>query len=325
VDVDPHLHDPDRWGTSMAQMAELMLSCLDAAGARSVMEVGAFAGDLTRVLVEWAAGSGARVTAIDPAPQDALTQLAAERPELELVRETSLEALTRLPTPDAVVVDGDHNYYTVMEELRRIADRAAGSHLPLVLLHDVCWPHGRRDDYFDVEQIPEEFRHPQAGSDGGLFPGDSGLVPGGLPYPRSAAHEGGPRNGVRTAAEDFVAANEQLQLAVVPMFFGFGAIWDRGAPWANDVAAILAPWDRNPVLERLEANRVHHLATGHERLTEIWALRERLAEQERVLRRLTESSAFGVAERLSRLRVRARVATDQSVVSKEEIRRVLDD
>ena len=53
---DPYLHDPDRWGVSLAQMSELLLPCLDAAGARSVAEVGAFAGDLTRVLVGWAAG-----------------------------------------------------------------------------------------------------------------------------------------------------------------------------------------------------------------------------------------------------------------------------
>lgn len=309
----------------MAQMAELMLACLDAAGASSVMEVGAFAGDLTRVLSEWAAGTGARITAIDPAPQDGLVELAAERPELELVRETSLEALTRLPTPDAVVIDGDHNYYTVSEELKRISERARDSRLPLVLMHDVCWPHGRRDDYFDIEQIPEEFRHPQSDGRGGIFPGQAGLVPRGLPYPRSAEREGGSQNGVLTAAEDFVAADEELQLAVVPMFFGFGAIWHRGAPWADRVAAILAPWDRNPVLERLEGNRVYHLATAHERLAEIWAMRERLARQEQVLRRLIESSAFGVAERLSRMRVRAGVAPDQSVVSKEEIRRVLED
>ena len=52
--TDPFLNDPDRWGVSMAQHAELMLPCLDAAGVRSIVEVGAFAGDLTRVLVEWA-------------------------------------------------------------------------------------------------------------------------------------------------------------------------------------------------------------------------------------------------------------------------------
>jgi hypothetical protein len=38
---------------------------------------------------------------------------------------------------------------------------------------------------------------------------------------------------------------------------------------------------------------------------------------------MLESSAFAVAERLSRLRVKAGVAPAQSVISKDEIRRVL--
>ena len=75
-DVDPYEHDPARWGTSLAHTAELSLPCLDAAGARSVVEIGAYAGDFTRVLVAWAAGSGARVSAIDPAPQPDLVALA---------------------------------------------------------------------------------------------------------------------------------------------------------------------------------------------------------------------------------------------------------
>ena len=56
-----------------------------------------------------------------------------------------------------------------------------------------------------------------------------------------------------TAVEDFVRAHEELRLAVVPAFFGFGVVWHRDATWAGDVAAILDPWDRNPLLERLEA------------------------------------------------------------------------
>ncbi len=95
VEFDPYLSDPARWGVSMAQVTELMLGCLDAARAKSVAEVGAFAGDLTRVLVAWAATVDARVLAVDPAPQPGLEQLAGEHPELELVRRTSLEALPR--------------------------------------------------------------------------------------------------------------------------------------------------------------------------------------------------------------------------------------
>ena len=174
---DPYLHDPQRWGVSLAQMAELIVACLDAAGAGSVAEVGAFAGDLTRVLVAWAAGAGARVSAIDPAPQEGLVALDQEYPQLTLVRETSLEALPKIELPDAIVIDGDHNYFTVSEELRLIGDRAPGAELPLLLFHDVCWPHARRDDYFDAEEIPGGPPPPVAGDSGGIFPGDPGLRP----------------------------------------------------------------------------------------------------------------------------------------------------
>jgi hypothetical protein len=314
VTLDPYSHDPARWGASLAQSAELLLGCLDAAGARSVVEVGAFAGDLTRVLVAWAAEREATVTAVDPAPQPDLEALQ----EIELVRQTSLDALPTIPLADAVIIDGDHNYFTVREELRLIGERAPGAELPLLLFHDVCWPHGRRDDYHDANSIPSEFRHPVAGAKGGLFPGDAGLRPGGLPYPRSADQEGGSRNGVLTAVEDFVAERERLRLVVVPVFFGFGAVWHLDAPWSDAMSALLDPWDRNAVLERLEENRVLHIAQE-------FVLAQRAGRQEAVLRRMLESKAFAVAEKLSKLRVRAGIAPAQSVISRDEIRRALDD
>src|SRR5277367_4370151 len=204
--IDPMATDPERWGHSLGNVMELLLGCLDTAAPDSVVELGAYAGDVTRLLLQWAAGSGARVWSVDPEPQGALVQLAADHSELELVRQTSHEALAVLPSADAVIIDGDHNYYTVSEELRLIARRASadGVGLPLLLCHDVCWPHGRRDSYYAPEQIPPEHRQPIA--DGGfVFPGDEGLHAGGLPYPHPAMREGGERNGVLTAVEDFVA------------------------------------------------------------------------------------------------------------------------
>jgi hypothetical protein len=309
--TNPYEHDPARWGTSLAHTAELSLACLDAAGVRSVAEVGAYAGDFTRVLVDWAARSGARVSAIDPAPQPALVALEG----VELIRRTSLDALRDIPLPDAIVIDGDHNYFTVSEELRLIGERARGAELPLLLFHDVAWPHGRRDDYFDPEAIPEP--KPLAGG-AGLFPGDPGTRPGGLPYPRSAAREGGPGNGVLTAIEDFVATRDRLRLVVVPVFFGLGVLWHLDAPWSDAVAAILDPWDRNPLLQRLEENRIFQIAQA-------FAATSRLESREAMLRRIEGSSAFAVAERLSRLRVRLGIASEASALSKEEIRRVLSD
>jgi hypothetical protein len=321
--LDPYLNDPDHWGVSMAQLRELIVGCLDAAGARSVAEVGAFAGDLTRLLAEWAAGSGARVQAIDPAPQDSLVRLADEYPQLELIRQTSLEALPTLELPDAIVIDGDHNYFTVSRELALIAERAAQRSMPLLMFHDVAWPHARRDDYFAPEALPEDDRQPLVGEGHGISPGNAGVDPRGLPYPKSAASEGGARNGVLTAIEDFVAEHPRLRLAVVPAFFGFGALWALDAPFAAELAKILDPLDRHPVLERLEFNRVRLLADRQECRTEVWELRQQLARQEDLLRRLLESRAFAVADRLSQLRVKAGVARDAAPISKDELREVL--
>jgi hypothetical protein len=321
--IDPYAKDPGRWAHSLQNLTELLLPCLDTAGARSVVEVGAYAGDLTEVLVDWAEGAGASVTAIDPSPQERLVRLADERPQLELVSETSLEALPRLARVDAVIIDGDHNYYTVSEELRLIAE-ACGDDLPLLLFHDVGWPHARRDDYYDLDLIPADRRQP-IHEGGGLHPDEPGIRVGGLPYRGAAAREGGPGNGVLTAVEDFVAQHERVRLAIVPAFFGFGIAWAADAPWADTMAELLEPWDRNPLLARLEANRVFHLAESHTRLVDTSHALERVARQEAVLRRLLDSSAFALAERLSRLRHRAGIATGQSVVSKDEIRRALSD
>src|SRR5579884_11365 len=325
-DFDPYVGDPRRYGFSLAQLAELILPCLEAVGARAVAEVGAYAGDLTRVLLDWAAAGapGTRITAIDPAPQEPLVQLAERSTALDLIRQPGQVALQELPLPDVVILDGDHNYFTVSNEVRVLDARASANQLPLLLLHDVWWPHGRRDDYFEPRLIPDEDRHPMVGEHGGLFPGDPGVHPGGLPYPRSAAHEGGPRNGVLTAVEDFVAPRPHLRLAVVPAFFGLGAVWHRDSPAAPALEEILAPWDRNPILERLEHGRVNHLAESHQRQVSLWTAQARQARQEATLRRLLDSSAFAVAERLSRLRVRAGVARAEPPVAKEEIRRALE-
>ncbi len=325
AEFDPYLHDPLHWGASMVHHSEALLGCLNAVGAKSVAEVGAYAGDLTRVLVDWAGRADASILAIDPAPQPALVTIAEAHAGLELVRATSLEALPQIELPEVVIIDGDHNYYTVREELRLIGNRAAGAELPLLVFHDVSWPHGRRDDYFEPAQIPAEFRQPLIAAGAGVYPGEPAARRGGLPYPRSAAREGGPRNGVLTAVEDFVAGSDQLELVVVPAFFGFGAVWHREAPWADGVAQILKPLDRDPLLARLEENRVARIASEHALRVQLWDQQARQTRQEQVLRRMLQSSAFAIAEGLSKLRVRAGIATGQSVVSRAQIRHALDD
>jgi hypothetical protein len=289
-DGDSYENDPARWGHSLANLAEILLGCLDARGAESVVEIGAYAGDLTRVLLDWAGDAGCRVVAIDPTPHRALIELSESRADLELVQEPSYEALRHIPLPDAVIIDGDHNYYTVSEELRLIDERAPGEKIPLLMLHDVGWPHGRRDAYWNPERIPEEARQPMAERPF-IFPGEPGMVDSGMPMYAAAEREGGPRNGVLTALDDFLDRRGDLRCAALPPFFGFAVVWHRNAPWAQAIAEFVGPWDRNPVLERLEANRVYHVALGHRRSQRLkWAIRalEEQREENALLRRRVE-------------------------------------
>jgi hypothetical protein len=334
--------DSTGWGYSLANLGELLFGCLEAAGAKSVLEIGAYKGELTGELLDWAGRSGARVSALDPEPPDELLELGRQRPELELLLKTSHEALREIELPDAIVVDGDHNHYTLSEELRIVAERGPLSEMPLMMFHDVGWPHARRDSYYVPDRIPEEHRQPLA-HEVYLTPWEPGVSEeGGLPFIWVAEREGGPENGTLTALEDFAEAHPGVRLATVPAFFGFGVVWHEDAPWAEAVARVVEPWDRNPLLDRLEANRVAQIASRHVDLEKgrkayekqaDWArnqarrLRElderlrrqhaQLQKQRVLLRRISNSRAVGLAERLSRLR------RGQPAISREEIRRVL--
>ena len=244
---------------SLSEFRELILSCLDLIGARSVVEVGSEDGAFTRDLVAWAEGCGGTVYAVDPAPAPALTDLAASSPRLELVLARSLEVLSRLEACDAYFIDGDHNYFTVTRELQAIDARsAAGGRHPVVFVHDVGWPAGRRDMYYSPESIPAEHLRPHSYENGAVL-GRSDLVPGGFRGEGQfawASEEGGPANGVLTAVEDFRAERPDVVMATVPAVFGLGVVWHRSAPYADALDGHLSRYDGDVLLRRLERNRL---------------------------------------------------------------------
>jgi hypothetical protein len=349
--------DTTGWGYSLANLGELLFGCLDAIGAKTVLEIGAYKGELTSELLEWGDRSGAEIVALDPEPPEELLELGKQRPDLELVLKTSHDALREIEFPDAIIVDGDHNYYTLSEELRIIGERVPVEKIPLMMFHDVGWPHARRDTYYVPERIPEEHRQPLA-HEVYLSPTEPGISEdGGLPYVWAAEREGGPGNGTLTALEDFVNSREGLRLATVPAFFGFGVLWPTSAPWASAVADIIDPWDRNRLLERLEANRVAQIVERSRDLVRAQKVNDELAdrsreqgdklrekeqeiheraqrmsqldakmrkqkleleEQRALLRKMLDSRAFTVAEKLSRLR-----SGGQPAFSREDVQRVL--
>jgi hypothetical protein len=199
---------------------------LSAAKAKTIVEVGAEGGPHTVLIMKLVMARRGTLHVIEPLPIFDVEQY--ERvygKRLVLHRALSLEALPKIRKPDAVMLDGDHNWYTVIEELRVVQDSAR--HWPLTFLHDVDWPYGRRDMYYAPETIPAEFRHRFERS--GMVRHVSELSPGGknAEY-ANATHEGGPRNGVLTAIEDFVdESRHDLELFLFHGPAGLAMLIDR--------------------------------------------------------------------------------------------------
>ena len=244
---------------------------LAASRSRRVVEIGAERGETTTLILDLL-GPDSELHVIDPVPGfDPTEHQEAFAGRYHFHRDLSHNVLPTLPPVDAALVDGDHNWYTVYHELKMLAELAAGAGepLPVLLVHDVGWPYGRRDLYYDPEQVPEEYRQPWAR--GGLRPGLKGLQKRGGVNPTmcNAVEEGGPRNGVLTALEDFIAEHPRpVRLVVLPVYFGLAiAVDEERLARCPDLAAVLDRLEGEeglrPLLEVAEATRLRALGLNH--------------------------------------------------------------
>ena len=223
---------------------------------RRIVEIGSESGKMTRKLLEL----DSEVHAIDPAPLfDVKTWQQLHGARFVFHGDVSLQALRSIDGFDAVLVDGDHNWYTVFHELLLIEERC--EQLPLIVLHDVAWPYGRRDLYYDPDSIPAEHRQPYARR--GISPVASELLANGgfNAHLCNATHEGGPKNGVLTAVEDYLQQSDaEFVYACIPAVFGLSILLPR---WLADAQPALAAqvnaWAVPQVtrfIDRLETARI---------------------------------------------------------------------
>ncbi|MDR0271643.1 class I SAM-dependent methyltransferase [Paenibacillus sp.] len=207
-----------------------------------IVEIGSLTGMNTFKILDYCKLAGARSTVIDPAPQFDVELLEAYYGDaFQMVRDYSLQALPKLEPYDMILIDGDHNWYTVYHELKQVEHTALSTgQFPVVMLHDVDWPYGRRDMYYFPESIPEEHRKPHAKL--GVKPGEPVLVlQGGFNNTLSnALMEHGERNGVLTAVEDFLKGTPfDLTLHQLHSSNGLGIILPANSPAARVLPFIL--------------------------------------------------------------------------------------
>lgn len=219
------------WETAIAPALEVLEPEI-------LVEIGSDRGINTANLLDFCIDRSCKLHVIDPLPKyDADNWQRHYGEKLVFHQDLSLNALSRVGCFDAVMIDGDHNWYTVLNELRLVekCNEGQGRPFPLVMVHDIGWPYARRDLYYDPENIPLAYRkpHKQKGmslDSGGLL--EEGGYNGHLD---NAIYENELQNGVFTAIEDFLSETRQsIDLLQVPGFHGLGILVSRDLRAANE-------------------------------------------------------------------------------------------
>jgi len=195
---------------------------IEALEPRRAIETGAGTGRLTERVLDAPGAERAVLHAIDPVPRLDPGLLARAGGRLEVHAERAIGAIGRIEPVDLALLDGDPNWYSVHSELTlllRAAERE-GLAAPLAVVHNVHWPFGRRDGYYDPAAIPPA--HLREHTQLGLLPGQRDPSEEGLGLtPWCARRDFEPRSGVLSAVEDAIAASElEWTVLEVPGFHG---------------------------------------------------------------------------------------------------------
>jgi hypothetical protein len=171
-----------------------------------------------------------QITVIDPCLDCDLEEKFAANSHFHMKKGLSVEVLPKLSESfDCILIDGDHNWYTVYNELRVIFEKNLLRRGGVIFFHDVEWPWGRRDMYYQPETIPSEYLHKW--EQRGIVRGQSELSSECDTFAsyRKAPYEGGVRNGVLTAIEDFFREHRnELRFFHVSVGKGLGMMQYRG-------------------------------------------------------------------------------------------------
>jgi cephalosporin hydroxylase len=260
---------------------------LRAIGARRIVEVGALRGENTVQILDLLGPEG-ELHVVDPVPGFDPEEHARQFDGRYVFHQAlSVDVLHQLPVMDAALLDGDHNWYTVYTECTQLAEvaRRADRALPVLILHDVLWPYGRRDLYYDPTNIPSE--HLQPNERLGMRPGHERLVSaGGLnPGLHNALVEGGERNGVMTGLDDFIAEYDRpLRRLVLPLYFGLAIVveeeqLDRTPELRAVFDRLESSEGRLELLELGETLRLRAIVFQHTRLEQDGAKIERATQR----------------------------------------------
>ena len=195
---------------------------------KHILEIGSQRGYNTTKILNFCEKYGSKLSSVDPFPLYDYEKLQEKyEDKFNIYRDLSLNVLADIKNVDVALIDGDHNWYTVYNELQLIFKNCDGK-FPFIFCHDVGWPYGRRDLYYNPDNIPPYFQQPFKKA--GILPERHELVEsGGLnSYLYNSIYENNNKNGVLTAIEDFIHDSHlDLMLYVFEGINGLAVIFEK--------------------------------------------------------------------------------------------------
>ncbi len=240
-----------------------------------IVEIGAERGYNTKNIIEYIKVNGGVLYSIDPKPLFPYTEWEEENDgNFVMIKDYSLEVLSDIPPADVYLIDGDHNWYTVYNELCEIK-KFSSEKFPLILFHDVAWPYGRRDIYYNPDNIPKKYLHGYANM--GIVYGRDTLsdVEGINSLDNNCVDYGRPKIGVKTAIEDFVKDNSNMNLK----FYTINAL--------NGIGMLVIPESHIEAVEYFNSLKVYN---------EIL----KLTEEDRIIHTMAEVKAKNALKKLTK-------------------------
>ena len=257
---------------------DVVRPCFEATHVRRIVEIGSDRGENTVKLVNYAIEKGGFVYAIDPAPQfDYEEAFRGKENYYSFLITTSINALPKIHEYDAILIDGDHNYYTVYTELQLILKNT--EKFPLVLFHDIGWPYDRRDLYYDPDTIPQAWQNTYKIS--GIDPDTEQLSDKGFNHKyRNSVSYNKDHCGVLTAVEDFIKENDsRFTLIKIPIMSGLGIMLDIKQNYSEEFIALIHALTPSDSLMNLMRYSDKWFAKTHSRLEQYIEANQRLKNQ----------------------------------------------
>ena len=177
---------------------------------------------------------------VDPLVRDVLAEFEMSGGVLEILDcACGASPLSTGPGSRAWIMPAVANYYHAYRLLHGIRAMSVNQSTPfLVLRPQLGSASARRDDYGGTPEVPKAWRHCS----------ETCLVHGEVI--ERANVDGGLRNGVLTAIEDFTQElwdeGTALAYSCLPNIGGFCALFDVDADWAAELAYRLAKFDEQP-------------------------------------------------------------------------------